>query len=245
LEALESLLEAETPAEVVLRASGVFTILYGFVDASGKGFGSTVLGKGGIRYHIGTWDGDTEESSSNFRQFKNVVCSLEAEAEAGNLDGAIVFLCTDNSTVEAALVKGNSSSRKLFNFLVLKVRLLEMKHGCSIIVSHLSGERMKAQGTDGVSRGQMKEGVSAGMSMMSFIPFHLTASARSHAVKDWISSWLGAQTEFLEPKDWFGRGHGVLSSEMDGKGFWRFGFKSGHLVWMPPPAAADVALAEL
>jgi hypothetical protein len=59
LEALETLLEAETPAEVVLRASCIFTILYGFADASGKGFGSTVLGKEGIRYRIGTRDSDT------------------------------------------------------------------------------------------------------------------------------------------------------------------------------------------
>jgi hypothetical protein len=172
------------------------------------------------------------------------VCALEAEAAAGSLEGAIVFLCTDNSTVEAALAKGNSSSRKLF-YLVLRVRLLEMKHGCRIIVSHVSGERMKAQGTDGVSRGHMKEGVSAGMSMMSFIPFHLTASDRSPAVKTWISSWLGAQAEFLEPKDWFVRGHDALGGKVDGKGFWRAGFRPGRLVWMPPPAAADVALEEL
>jgi hypothetical protein len=73
LKTLEFLLGADAPAEVLLRALRVFTILYGFANASGKGFGSTVLGKDGICYHIRTWDGDTEESSLNFREFKNVV----------------------------------------------------------------------------------------------------------------------------------------------------------------------------
>jgi hypothetical protein len=56
-----------------------------------------------------------------------VVCALEEEAENRNMDDAIVFMRTDNTTVEAGLVKGNSSSQKLFE-LVLQVRILEMKH---------------------------------------------------------------------------------------------------------------------
>jgi hypothetical protein len=104
---------------------------------------------------------------------------------------------------------------------------------------------MKAQGTDGVSRGQMKEGVSAGLSMMSFIPFHLSALDRSPPIREWITSWLGEGAEFLEPKDWFERGHDTLGGSYDAKGFWRSKFKTGKMVWMPPPAAADVALEEL
>jgi hypothetical protein len=38
LEALETLLGATTPSEVVLRAARIFTILYGFADASRKRF---------------------------------------------------------------------------------------------------------------------------------------------------------------------------------------------------------------
>jgi hypothetical protein len=48
-------------------------------------------------------------------------------------------------------LKGNSTSPKLFE-LVLTVCRLEMHKGAKIIVSHVLGERMKAQGTDGVSR---------------------------------------------------------------------------------------------
>jgi hypothetical protein len=245
LKALEFLLGADTPAEVMLRASRVFTVLYGVADASGKGFGSTVLGKDGIRYRIGTWEADTEESSSNLCEFENVVCcSLPAEAAAGALQGSIIFMCTDNSPVEAALAKGNSSSQKLFD-LVLQVRRLEMDHLAQIIMLHVSGKRMKAQGTDGVSQRQIKEGVLAGHGMMTFILFHLSALQRSPGLRDWITTWLGSEAEFLTPQDWFIRGHGVSGGATDSKGFWHSQFKPGKFVWSPPPAAADVALEEL
>ena len=244
LEALTRMFSADTPTRVLLRAARVYSILYGFADASGTGFGSTVLGSDGIEYRIGTWESDVDEESSNFREFENVVCALEEEAQKGNLDDAIIFMCTDNSTVEAGLAKGNSSSRKLFE-LVLRVRILEMKHRVAIVVTHVSGNRMKAQGTDGVSRGHLKEGVSAGEDMMSFIPLHLTALQRSPAMKDWLNSWLGSHAEFLEPEDWFERGHDISGGETDAKGFWRPRILPGTFVWSPPPAAAAVALEEL
>jgi hypothetical protein len=85
----------------------VFTVLHVFANASRKGFGSTVLGKDGISYRICTWESDTEDESSNFREFENAVCALEAEARSGTLEGAIIFMCTNNLTVEAALAEGN------------------------------------------------------------------------------------------------------------------------------------------
>ena len=244
LEALSALFSEDTPTEVLLRASRVYSILYGFADASGTGFGSTILGEDGISYRIGTWESDVDDESSNFREFENVVCALEEEGSQGNLEDAIVFLCTDNSTVEAALAKGNSSSRKLFE-LVLRVRLLQMKYKCSIIVTHVAGKRMVAQGTDGVSRGHLKEGVSTGEDMLSFIPLHLSALQRSETMKEWIQSWLGTHSEFLKPADWFERGHDILGGSKDEKGFWRPKIIAGTFVWSPPPAAADVALEEL
>jgi hypothetical protein len=244
LEALDALFYGDTPTEVLLRAARVYSILYGFADASGTGFGSTILGEDGIAYRIGTWESDVDDDSSNFREFENVVCALEDESRQGNLDDAIVFLCTDNSTVEAGLAKGNSSSRKLFE-LVLRVRLLQMKYRCIIVVTHVSGKRMVAQGTDGVSRGHLKEGVTTGEDMLSFIPLHLSALHRSETLKDWIKSWLGNQAEFLEPEDWFEKGHDMSGGFKDSKGYWRPKILPGTFVWTPPPAAADVALEEL
>jgi hypothetical protein len=84
--------------------------LYGFAVASSSGFGSTIMLEGNIRYCKGTWDSDTEEKkSSNFREFEKVI------AAAGHLRNALIFLCTNNSTVEAALVKGNLSSKNYLN----------------------------------------------------------------------------------------------------------------------------------
>jgi hypothetical protein len=122
---------------------------------------------------------------------------------------------------------------------------LEMACSACIIMPHVSGGQMKAQGTDGVSRGQMKEGVMPGLNMMSFIPFHETATQRSPGVRDWIVSWLGSAAEFLAPQDWFEQGHDVSGGSNDLKGFWHSTFSQGKLLWMPPPAAADVALEEL
>jgi predicted transcriptional regulator len=134
----------------------------------------------------------------NFRELKNVVHTLRDETIAGNLKDSLIILCTDNSTVEASSVKGSSSSEKLFN-LALEVCLLEMQEGAKIVVSHVSGERMKAQGTNGVSRGQLKEGVSTGQSMLSFVPFHLSAIQGSDDVEAWLRSWLGESMEVLSP----------------------------------------------
>jgi hypothetical protein len=179
--------------------SRVYTIFYGFADASGTGFGSTILCEGGIKYRIGTSGSGSEEDSSNFREFENVVDTLRDEAIAGNLKDLLIILCTDNSTVEASLVKGNSSSKKLFNF-TLKVRLLERREGTKIVVSHVSGERMKAQGTDGLSRGQFKKGVSTGQSMLSSVLFHLSAIQRSDDLEAWLTSWLGESMVVLSLK---------------------------------------------
>ena len=121
LHTLTELLAASAPPAVNVRSLTIWMVLYGFADASGRGFGSTVLGRDGIRYRIGTWDKDTEEESSNYREFENVVLALEDEASRGHMRGAAIYMCTDNSTVKAALYKGNSSSKKLFE-LVVRVR---------------------------------------------------------------------------------------------------------------------------
>jgi hypothetical protein len=177
------MLAADSPPEVNVRSSAIFAIVHGFADASGKGFGSTVMGKDGTRHRIGIWDKDTEEETSNFREFENVVEALEEEAEKGNLKGAEVYMCTDNSTVEAALYRGTSSSEKLFA-LVVPVRKLEMGEGAHILVSHVTDKRMTTKGTDGTSRGQFKEGVLVGENMLDFIPWNLSALKRAEGLRE-------------------------------------------------------------
>jgi hypothetical protein len=120
-----------------------------------------------------------------------------------------------------------------------------MRNNAQVLILHVWGERMKAQGTDGVSCGQLKEGVMTGQSMLSFIPFHLSAIERSPLVEPWLQSWLSDDAEVLSPEGWFERGHDLLGGKYDVKGFWRHTIKTGTFIWAPPPAAASVALEEL
>ena len=56
---------------------------------------------------------------------------------------------------------------------------------------------MISQGTDGVSRGEMLEGVMKGDAMLDFIPLGKGACERSNALLPWIQSWLGEDSELL------------------------------------------------
>jgi hypothetical protein len=56
------------------------------------------MADGGIRYRIGK-GGPDEDETSNYWEFENVVDALREEAQAGNLQHSLIFLCTDNSTV--------------------------------------------------------------------------------------------------------------------------------------------------
>jgi hypothetical protein len=245
LYALSQFLESEHPPEIQDRRNEIRVLLYGFADASGGGLGSSVLIPGtGIRCRTGVWGKDDEATSSNYKEFSNVVMTVEEEANAGTLNGAELFLFTDNSTVEAALYKGNSSNRLLFE-LIVRLRKVQMACNATILVSHVSGKRMIAQGTDGISRGEKNEGISQGSSMLSFIPLHLSAFERYTPLKNWILHWAGPNVEFLSPADWFGRGHGHDGGYSDKNGFWRVKIRKGIFVWAPPPGAADVALEEL
>lgn len=125
------------------------------------------VGSGGVVYRVGVWTAKEEEESSNWKEFSNVVQSIEDEATLGKLQNCELFMFTDNAVTES-FYRGSSKSRKLHN-LVLRLRLLEMRYGMVIHVIHVSGKRMIAQGTDGVSRGFLMEGVMAGDDMLSFV----------------------------------------------------------------------------
>lgn len=248
--ALAELLADDVPTERLIRSSKFRQVKFGFGDASGEGFGSSwTSGVGDTSYRFGTWGTEMNESSSNFRELKNLVDTLEQMGSNDELQGVEMFLFTDNSTSEYAFYKGSSTSKKLFD-LVLRLRRLEMSKGCSFHIFHVSGKRMIAQGTDGLSRGDMTEGVMTGMTMQTFVPIHLDALERSPGVEDWVRSWGGQELEFLSPEDWFVRGHGLCEDEFEDiagspEGIKWPKVKPGKFVWTPPPAAAQTAVEEL
>ena len=114
------------------------------------------MGSHGCR--IGAWKPDEPDESSNWREFTNVVEALEEEAASGRLKNCTICFFADNAAVEAALCKRTSKSKKLLA-LVIRVKLLETPRGIRIFVSHVSGNRMIAEGGDGISRGSLNEGV--------------------------------------------------------------------------------------
>jgi hypothetical protein len=244
LDALANILGQDEPPQITVRVSKLIAVYYGFGDASGLGFGDSFLKANGIDYCVGVWGSDDEGKSSNYKELKNCVQAIRRQAEAGCLAGSELFFFTDNSTAESAIHKGSSKSPLLHSLLV-ELRVLQARHGFRLLVCHCSGKRMIAQGTDGVSRGQLDEGVLNGNDMMSYIPLHLSAIQRHPRIESWIKSWLGPTAETLTPEDWFERGHDMKGGRVSADGFWRPTIKAGKFIWAPPPGAALPALEEL
>ncbi len=243
------LMRSSSPPLRLVRGSILTRVRYGFGDAAGSGFGAVWQSASGLRYRYGVWGDDMLDSSSNYRELTNLVESLELMSRENSLDGMEIFFFTDNSTAERAFFKGNSSSEKL-HALVTRLRDLEMNGGCVIRLCHVSGKRMIAQGADGLSRGNLTEGVMSHGDIMLDIPLHISALDRSIHVKAWIESWVELSQkeviEFLEPIGWFERGHDMIgdgSTNIDG--LWIPQHKKGIFVWAPAPAAAEVALEEI
>jgi hypothetical protein len=246
--ALMALTSSPVPVERCIRHNTGRIIIYGFTDASGTGGGASFerqLAEKNLTYRVSVWSAVEREESSNWKEFDKLVESLEEEALGGGLKHTAVYMFTDNSTVEAAIHSGRTTSSRL-RALVIRFLALQTVNTCSIEVIHVEGTRMIAQGTDGISRGALNEGVMNGESMMSFILIHLSATARSPLLQDWLRSWLPGSPRFLEPLDWFQLCHGIAGY---GRNFEQSVVpvlcKPGQFVWTPPPYAADVVVAEL
>lgn len=247
LRALWLLFQLKHPPLRLVRGRCISEALYGFGDASGKGFGASWEEGEKIFYRLGVWGRDGDGTSSNYRELANLVHTLEKMGGQGHLKGREIFLFTDNSTAEKAFYNGTSSSQILFS-LVLEARLIEAKYGCIIRLIHVSGKRMIAQGTDGLSRGNFNEGVMQGKSMLSFVPLAQSAVSRSPNLKNWTESWLsvlGRPVEWLTPEDWFVRAHGIKGEQRNVDGMWMPRYQKGVFVWTPPPCVASFAVEQL
>ena len=248
LKALERLTESRTAPIVLIQSKRIYVVRYGFGDASGGGFGSSISDNvRGLEIQIGTWNEDGSGQTSNFREFGNFVIRLEKDASEGKLRGSEIFLFTDNSTTEAAFFNGTSSSKTLFE-LVLRLRKLELMQGVRIHLIHVAGTRMIEQGTDGISRGNLLEGVMVGKGMLTFIPISISALDRSPLLLNWIRKWTGVpDLSPLSEADWLWKGQGLSQetwTNCDGQKFPKALPESTYL-WAPPPSIADVALEML
>ena len=246
LEALLSLTAAESPAVMTVRCKHVITAFYGFGDASSGGFGATVERIGGVVGRFGLWGSDEESESSNYRELLNLVETVEEEARGGHLKNAELWLFTDNSTAESCFVKGSSTS-KLLHQLIVRLRKVEMHHGFGLFLVHVAGTRMIDQGTDGLSRGVLMEGVMRGEDMLSFVDLATSAVQRHPPILEYLRDWTSRSgLEPLSPEQWFVEGHGITGGRLNEDGIWIPSHASnGHYyLWAPPPIVGDVALEE-
>jgi hypothetical protein len=227
VDALTILCRADQPPLRRVRCSRHASANYGFGDASGCGFGATLQIGDGIEYEYGQWSWESQESS-NWRELNNLVEFAEGKVRDKELEGCELFIFTDNTTAEAAFWKGSSKSRKLFD-LVLRLRKLEMEHDMIIHVVHVSGKRMIAQGTDGLSRADHSEGVMQGRPMMDYMPLHLNPLVRDARLKPWLNEVTrDLDARYLSPEGWFEEGHGY-----------------GTYIWTAAPAEAEVVVEQL
>jgi hypothetical protein len=253
---LEAMFRESTPSLRLVRGFHIAKVVYGFGDASGAGFGSSWVEGVGIdksvsrpvHYRFGRWGSDADDKSSNFRELCNLVSTLEQMAEAGELTGMELFLFTDNSTAEAAFHRGSSSSKLLYE-LVKKVKVMEMLFLTRIHIIHVAGKRMIQQGTDGLSRGCLTDGVMIGREMSSFVPLHRHALERSNGLLAWLQEAIGDEADsVLEPlqaEDWYEKGQDIAGGTTNCDGVWTPVYRYGNFVWSPPPCVAEQCMEEL
>lgn len=245
--ALSNLMGKETPHRRMIRGSGLIEVIYGFRDASGTDFRLSwkrMNKASGVDFRVGVWNEEVSKNSSNFRELANLVESMEELGRRGSLAGKEILLFTDNTTCEEVFYKGNASSKLLFE-LVLRLRILALHQKMKVHVIHVSGTRMIAQGTDGLSRGEMLEGVIDGDPMLKHIPLHLLAVQRSPKLISCIKLWLGEEASLLKNEEWYDKGHGIDGGVWSEDGLWWPQEKKGRWIWEPPPAAAEVAVEQL
>ena len=76
------------PSSISVRSDKIMTLIYGFVDASGSSFGSTLYCKVKVNYYIGTLSSCEDSNSSNWRELENIVFEVERGDKQGWLTGA-------------------------------------------------------------------------------------------------------------------------------------------------------------
>ena len=181
VEALRQLFGGAMPVLRRARPASVAVGIYGFGDASGQGFGSSLVKGNDLIYCFGQWANQVTGESSNYRELYNLIQAIDEHSQDGTLENCELFLFTDNTTAEAAFYKGTSQLRRLFE-LILRLREIQMQRDVHCHIVHVAGTRMIAQGTDGLSRGDLDQGVFGGRGMTEFVPLHLGTCERSPGI---------------------------------------------------------------
>ena len=224
--------KSDRPPRQLYRAKHALAF-FAIGDASGSEKGVAVVEQYGVEYESDSWKLQWRKESSN-REAENLTDRVERLLEEGSLSDHKVFVMTDNTSFEGAYYKGHSPSEKLNN-IVFRLHKSVRDGGFILHVLHISGKRMKATGVDGLSRGDLTEGMMAGGDPFSFLPFDWGANDRSQgAVGAWVRSWWQNQKR----EDW----GGLSLEEVTGESMFELKNPRAPRLWMLPPALMETGL---
>jgi hypothetical protein len=230
--ALMHMTDAALPPAVPVRPTNTAAVFM-VGDASGSGFGTSTWTQNAeeLTAQFGAWDLETSRESSNFREAYNLVLRVEQMVEKGELqEGSELFVFTDNFVSERVFHNGSSKSKRL-HALVMRLRKLEMEGKVVVHVIWCAGTRMKDQGTDGLSRGDLTGGVMVGDRFLTHIPLNKTVLDRAVEFKaEFEKGFPGNSWKWLDYDGWFEEA---------------FENDHGCYVWTLPPALADVAMEQM
>jgi len=138
------------------RAQNVLGVTWG--DGSGTGTGGTfqiVPADGGsstLEAWMGLWEPQVFHFSSNWKELRTLLHTLDRERGNERLRGCTVFYFTDNMVSYYVAHSGGSSSPELHK-LLRQLKQLELELDIHLEVVHVPGRHMIDQQTDGLSRG--------------------------------------------------------------------------------------------
>jgi hypothetical protein len=161
--------DAEAPRPQVHSTETAAAYMFG--DASGGGYGTSLWLPDAevLELTYGTWRSEVSKQSSNFRESANFVRRVEQLVRDRKIRrGMEIWLFTANFVTEMVWHKGTTKSR-LLHGLVQRLRKLEMDGELFIQVVWVAGTRMMRQRTEGLSRGDLFNGILAGKNYLDYI----------------------------------------------------------------------------
>ena len=141
-QASSNFLLRKTPPQVTDRSRFVTLLIHGFSNTAKGGLGASFDFGRSVKFRVETWRSDSENESSNWREYTNIVESLKEEVVVGSIKDSTILMATDNSTVGIDFYKCKSSNVKIY-VLIVRVRSLKLKQVVRLFVTHVSGERMR------------------------------------------------------------------------------------------------------
>jgi len=205
-------------------------------DGSGTGTGGTYEDQGAtgplpnMETWMGVWTSHVHHFSSNWRELRTLLRTLERLRGRPGLYRVTVFYFTDN-LVTYYIVQGGSSSSPELHALIMAIKLLELELQVHLEVIHVPGLLMIKEGGDELSRGLWLSAARLRRSSLIESSQALAAAPFSHALVQWAVHCIG-----LPPWTPY---HHIASLDP-----WLFHEIHGRLtVWTPTPEMARQSIA--